>query len=137
MMNLFKKLFRFKMIQKFADNQTFHPNSDELAILNAIEENAAHIKYQYGAHGGYAFHIFTISKPTPRFFLCAVSESKPGASEYIKSYHFEQYDNNNIIVSVKDGNATEFSSLVYSKVFDAFVEQHGGIQKKLYKQKTR
>ena len=131
MIDLINRIFLRRKKSTNYDIHNIDLSQDNLALLDTIKENADSITYQYSASGVYKFHIFSISKTEPLLALCSVCEINPTyPNNGIISYHFEQRTPEGILQKAEEGKGTDFAKRVYSEMFNAFVEHHGGITKK-------
>ena len=108
-------------------------SANESAVLSTIAQNAQSIKYEFRQSGEYKFYIFCIMQPTIK--LCAVREITPNTPNGTITYHMEQRTNDGDLVAVKDEKASDFAHLVYSKLFNTFVNQRSGINTTADKQR--
>lgn len=133
MRTLWKKLFSKQNKTTPAHTPRRVLSADESAVLSTIAQNAQSIKYEFRQAGGYEFYIFCIIQPTIK--LCAVREITPNTPNGTITYHMEQRTNDGDLVAVKDEKASDFAHLVYSKLFDSFVNQRNGINTTADKQR--
>ena len=133
MRTLWKKLFSKQNKTTTANTPRRALSADESAVLSTIAQNAQSIKYEFRQSGEYKFYIFCIMQPTIK--LCAVREITPNTPNGTITYHMEQRTNAGDLIAVKDQKASDFAHLVYSKLFDSFVNQRSGINATANKQR--
>ena len=97
----------------------------QLTVLDTIEQNVGKIRYEYRQAGDYKYYIFTIEKSDPYLILCSVLEQPVKNPITTTSYYFEQRATDGKVIQTKDEGENKFANLVHSKMFNAFIEQHG------------
>lgn len=135
MINWIKRIFLRKQNSNEYKISQQDLSTEKLAVLHAIEQNADAIKYQYGTSGTYTFYVFSINKTDPVLEICSVKETNPHSPTGVITYHFAERDTDNRLVSAREEKATDFAKMVYSKMFNTFVERKNGVLQKHAKQK--
>ena len=98
-------------------------SKNKLCILDAIEQNANEIQYDYREEASYTCHTMTIH--TPIVFLSSQLETNMRTKVTLAKYQFTQYDQSGNKVIDESDEATIFADQVHNKMFKAFVERKG------------
>ena len=108
MANIFQKIFLPK---------------DKVLILDAIEQNAARINYDYREEAPYKHHTMVIFSPT--VILRSKLSTNTFTSVTLSSYYFELMSKNGATESVQSDESTLFSDRIHHKMFMEYIKHNG------------